>query len=383
VAVAVKNGPGGLVVTWEPGISGDPYGDAATGYLVQTSRDGRAWGVPVAAAASGVTLDTPPGETQFVRVIATNAGGRSFPSEVVGGTRSYDDVAGVLIVGAFDRLDTGLLDWDSLPGVGTTRKLTWDRVNAGDIVAAHGRAVAALGWPFDGVSDEALPDDLSGYAVVIWATGEESTVDESVSTAQQAALRAYVEAGGALWVSGAEVLWDLDAKGSAADKAFAAEVLGATMASDDAATTSVTGAGLWAGLDLSFGVEAGAPYPVEWPDVLGSSRPAIATYAGGGVAAVLGERVAMFGFPFETIADEDVQAEVTRRLLPALAPAYVPPVAADPEDTDADPDGTMSGDGPFGRASLASFGCGCDGAGGRPAWLVGGLVALALRRRRR
>lgn len=385
VAVALTNTPSGLVATWSPGLSGDPYGDPATGYLIQTSADGRAWGNP-RAAASGDRVDVAPGATVFVRVIATNAGGRSFPSEVVGATRSHDGRAGVLIVGAFDRFDSGQLDWDTLPGVGVTRKLTWDRINPADVVATHGRAVAALGWPFDGVADEALPADLSSYAVVIWATGEESTADESFSTAQQAALRAYVDGGGALWATGAEILWDLDAKGSSADRAFATEVLGATMASDAAETTSVTGAGVLAGLDLSFGVDDGAPYPVEWPDVLGTSRAVIATYAGGGAAGALGDGVALFGFPFETIGDEAVQIEVTKRLLPALAPDYTPPEPVVDTDTDV-PDtdtvvGDLDGHGPFGRSSLAGFGCGCDGAGAGGAWAAGVVGLLILRRRR-
>ena len=59
-----------------------------------------------------ISLELPAalGETVFVRVAATNAGGISFSSEVVGGRLAPSGRPDALVVAAFDRLDAGLLD---------------------------------------------------------------------------------------------------------------------------------------------------------------------------------------------------------------------------------------------------------------------------------
>ncbi len=376
--LSLLQGDDGLRLSWTVGPVGAPFGDAPDSYIVQTSPDGRAWDSGVAVDGTTTTLDVEPGAAIYVRVVAVNEGGLSFPSEVVGARRTLDDRVPVLVVDAFDRFETGQLEWTDVPWtVGEVRRLYPGRVNPHDIVVAHGRAIDAAGWPFDAISDERLPDvDLSRYDVIVWATGEESTLDETFDEAQQQRLRAYWEAGGALWVSGAEILWDLDHRGSATDRAFATEVLGATMASDDADTTLATGVGLLDGLDLSF-PPGGAPYAVEWPDVLDSDREVIATYPGGRTAGVLGDRVALLGLPFEAIADPTAREAAALALLEALVPDYTPPSEPpdDPTDTDAPAD-------PPDRVRIARSGCGCASAGGLTPWL-GALGLLALLRRRR
>ena len=251
----------------EPGSYGAPFG-APTSYLVQTS-DGFYWSEGLPTTETRLLLDTAVNETVYARVIAVNDGGRSFASEVVGGLRSADGTSAVLIVDAFDRFAAGqLFAEDVHPRIGWVDRLEPHRVNPHDIVVPHGIAVQSLGWPFDSVSDEALDAlELSNYRVVIWATGEESTIDETVSTTQQASLQQFWETGGALFISGAEVLWDLDYKGSETDQAFAATVLGATLEADDANSTEAMGVGILEGLDLSF-PDNTSPYPIEWPDVL-------------------------------------------------------------------------------------------------------------------
>lgn len=373
---------GELRLTWRDGPTGAPYGDSPTGYLVQTSADGRAWDEGFAVTGRSTTLQARAGQTRFVRVMATNDGGISFASEVVGARRSSQGYAPVLVVDAFDRYETGQLEWEWVPfSLGNLRRLDADRINPHDIVVPHGRAIAAARWPFDSVSDERIGDvDLSRYAIIVWATGEESTGDETLSAAQQQVLREFWSGGGALWVSGAELLWDLDAKGSQADRAFATEVLGATMQSDDADTYEATGSGILAGLDLTFEPSL-APYPVEWPDVLASSRPAIATYGSGGVAGVLGERVATFGFPFEAINSAPARGALAAALLPALAPDYEPP---DDGDDPIDPDerGENRSEAPGRHPIAETRGCGCQSSPPAAWWaLLPALVLLSRRRR--
>ena len=377
VGVAVThNDAGELQVSWQPGRAGAPYGDAAQSYIVRTSRDGRAWDQGFAVSGTSTVLDVEPGELVYVDVIAVNEGGVSFASNVVGGRRGLDGRGAVLIVDGFDRFETGQLDWHQPhSSLGSVRRMIARRINPYDLIVAHGNAIDQVGWSFDSITDERLGDvDLSRYEVVVWGAGEESTLDETFSTVQQGIIRDYVQAGGALWVSGAEIAWDLDHKGLTQDKHFAENVLGGGMESDDAGTTKAVGAGVLDGLELDFSVEGGSPYPVEWPDVLRSDRAAIATYSTGGTAGILGERVAWFGFPFEALGDPQIRGAVAERLLPALAPEYEPP-----EDVE-DPDTDVVEDGPE-RVRLSEMrGCGCQTTSTSPWWLL--LAPLVLIRRR-
>ncbi len=393
VALAVRHDADGrLRVTWEPGPAGDPYGDAAEDYVLQTSADGRAWDGGTVVDGTEAVLDAAPGEAVYVRVAARNAGGLSFPSEVVGGRRSSEGWTPVLVVPAFDRFEASLLPWEDVEGLGEVVRFRAPRVNPRDIAATVGRSVDAAGYPFDTASDEAFDElvasgELDRYGLVIWLAGEESSHDDAMSPAQRDALRAFVEGGGALFASGAEILWDLDEKGDADDQAFCEEVLGARLAADDAGTTVAEGAGLLDGVPLDFseleGVTGGgAPYPVEYPDVLASDREVIATYAGGDPAGVIGEGVALLGFPFECVGDEAARAEAAARLLPALLPDYVPPedeaLDTGTPDTGATDTGGAGGVGvtPPGRYEEPG-GCGC--ATGRAApWRPLALLALLI-----
>jgi hypothetical protein len=328
VAVAAVQSGGQVTISWEAGPSGGILGDPASRYLVQASADGRSWdsGVDVQGTSTQVSLAS--GERSFYRVVAGNDGGLSFPSSVVGAAPSSDGANNVLIVDAFDRLDSGQLGEDyAHSSLGYVARMNLRHMNATDTIVAHGNAVANAGWYFDSASDEAIDTlDLDAYALVIWATGEESTQDETFSSAQQDLLRAFVDGGGALWTSGAEILWDLDGQGSDEDRAFASEVLGASMAADDAGVQTVDGEGPLAGVGLlDFSLDAGAPYPVEWPDTLQSDGTVLARYTSGDIAGALSGQVALFGFPFETIGDPSVRDQVAEALLPLLVPDYTPP----------------------------------------------------------
>lgn len=327
---ALHDPAGGIRLSWEPGPSGGVDGDAPTGYLVFSSADGKSWDTGFAVTGT-TTVVTPPYGARFWRVVATNDGGQSFPSEVVGASYNADGYARVLVVGAFDRLDRGLLPLEGVGAGSPVRRMWLDRVNDGTIVVPHGLGIVGGGWTFDSASDEALSGiDLTAYDVVVWAAGEESTIDESVSSSQQTLLSAYVNQGGGLLVSGAEVLWDLDANGSTTDQTFASDVLGASMQADAASTTTAVGQGVLAGVTLSFGA---GPYPVEWPDVLSSTRTTIATYAAGEIAGVIGNDVAMFGFPLDAVDDPAQLDAFFAALLPELggpAPTTPPPVTPPP-----------------------------------------------------
>ncbi len=381
----VHDADGELALSWSAGPSGDPYGDAPSSWLLQRSSDGRSWDAGNPVEGSPTTVDARHGETVYVRLSAVNDGGVSLPSEVIGARRSADGWAPVLIVSAFDRLEVSNLVWETPhSSLGEVVRMDLQRINTFDTTVAHGEAVAETGWYFDSIADERLGDvDLTSYGLVLWVAGEESTTDETFTRSQQDRLRSFVEQGGALWASGSEILWDLDERGDADDQAFASEVLGATMASDDAGSWEVDGEGLLAGLVLDFGEEHGAPYPAEYPDVLASEGEVLASYPGVGTAAARSGDVVLMGFPFECIGDPAIRAEVARRLLPELLPDYSAPEPEDSgwSDDSADPGG-FPGDKQ--RRFVAGGGCGCAGApGGLLGWLclaLCGLAALAGRR---
>ncbi len=363
----VHDEDGRLEASWTAGASGAPYGDAADSYLLYTSADGRSWDKGTEVQGTSTTVSARQGETIYLRVGAVNSGGVSFPSEVLGARRSPDGLARVLVVSAFDRLEVSTLVWEDVgSSIGEVQRMFLRRMNAFDTAVAHGEAIVGAGWYFDSIADERLSEvGLDDYDLVIWVAGEQSTSDETFTSSQQDRLRSFVEGGGALWASGAEILWDLDYRGDASDQAFASEILGAGMADDDAGTTAVDGVGLLAGLTLDFAEADGAPYPVEYPDSLDSTREALASYAGGDVAAVLGQGVALFGFPFECIGDEAARAELAARLLPELVPDYDPP---EPEDDTGLPDDSVTArdsgaSGPFpdgaGRVRMEPARCGC------------------------
>jgi hypothetical protein len=318
------NKTGELVADWSSSpFVGAPYGDATQSYRLYTSADGRAWDNGTDVDGLSAVLDVNNGERQFVRVTGINEGGESFPSVIVGGRRASETGSPILVVNAFDREDSGLLRWEEVPRLDEVKRLDIRQLNPFDAIGVHGRAIAAAGWPFDSAVDDAVLD-LSSYDLVIWAAGEESTVDETLSDAQQEMVRAFVEDGGQFFISGAEVLWDLDEKGDVEDQAFALEVLGALMEEDDAGTTSADGVGVLSGIVLDFDQLDGAPYPVEWPDVLETTGEVLATYATGGVAAVWTDGGMVFGFPFESIGSAQSRVEVMARLLPLLVPDFTP-----------------------------------------------------------
>jgi hypothetical protein len=393
-AVAVRHdATGELVADWAPGPSGGTLGDVAERYRVQTSRDGRSWDEGVTVTGLQATIQVDAGALVFVRVVGLNDGGISFPSTVVGARRSPDGSAPILVIDAFDRFDDGLLQWVyPHSSLGAVARMDLDRMNRGDLIVAHGHAVAAAGYFFDGVSDEAIDDELlSAYELLIWGLGEESSADETFDADAQRRVVQHVSEGGALWVSGSEVLWDLDAMGDEDDRWFASEMLGAWMAADASGSNTVDGEGLLEGVEpMDFGWSYGGAYPVEWPDTLDTDRDVVARYGSGEVAAVYEEGVVFFGFPFEAIGEAGARDAVAARLLPELIPNYTPPDAGETNSGDVevtDPvnqQGQISDAPPFDVS--APDGCGCVatpvGVPSAPLTVPLGLLLWSVSRRR-
>lgn len=182
---------------------------------------------------------------------------------------------------------------------------------------------------------------LPFYRAVVWSLGEESTADETFSALEQGLATSYLNGGGRLLVHGAEVGWDLDANGSASDRSFYRNGLGATYVADDAATYALA-AGVpgtvSAGLPASgFDNGTGGTYHVDYADVLAPTTAAstVCLRYGNGLAAGIqkvdaatGARVVHFGFPLETMTGAAARAQLVRQSLgfllepmPLAAPA--------------------------------------------------------------
>jgi hypothetical protein len=321
-----NDGPGRVTVSWRPSPTDSVglVGDAAESYRVYTSLDGLGWDNGQAALTTTCTLTgLHANELIFVRVTAVNAGGESLPSPVLAARVSPGGLGQMLLVGGFERIDRYGLILEDDPSEGRNARLFPEQINSFDYVIEHGEAISL---PFDSALNEAVADgdvSLALYNVVDWFLGEESAVDHTLDAAEQAALAAYLDGGSALFISGAEIGWDLVTRGNGPD--FYRTYLGADMAGDDADTYVVapTAEGIFAGLGP---LEFRDNYDADYPDRL-ELRPgstAALTYLGGngGVAAIqyhaVGcRRVVYLGFPFETIAATQ-RGAVMKRVLDYL-----------------------------------------------------------------
>ncbi len=300
------SGPYRLTVQWTA-VSN------ASGYDVYESEDGETFSL--VAHVYGNSYNTPvlPESTvRFYKVRATNAYGTS-PFTEVGGAMVMATPNPVLVVNGFDR--------------------TQGTQNTFDYVVDHGLALRQLGIGFNSASNEFVEDstvDLTAYTAVDWISGEEGTATQAFSHAEQAALQAYLEQGGRLFVSGSEIGYDLWEHGDAQDQAFYTHYLKAQYLGDDANTHQAQGVSgsIFGGLG-PFGFDDGThgSYDVDYPDGVGPAEGSTSclTYVGGtgwsagiqytgpfGTRSDTGQ-VVYIGFPVESVYEDSVRLEIFRR----------------------------------------------------------------------
>jgi hypothetical protein len=176
--------------------------------------------------------------------------------------------------------------------------------------------------------------NLANYKAVIWISGEESTADHTFDATEQAKVEQYIAGGGNLFLSGAEIAWDLDQQNNG--RSFYENSLKGNYVADDANSYTVAGTAgsIFAGLtNLSF--DNGSQfYDVNTPDIISPQSGAQAAMdyvggAGGGAAIqVPGAsgrgKIVMLGFPFETISTAANRAAVMGRVLDYFGVAAVP-----------------------------------------------------------
>jgi N-acetylmuramoyl-L-alanine amidase len=330
---AQSDAPGSVTIFWTPPVANAQTGGAPTSYRIYASTDGYGFdgGTLVAGAATNTATLTgyDPTLPYYFKVVAVNAGGESHGSEVLtvlpsGGAKQ------VLIVNGFDRSDRALNPRQTLPAPDNTVDRVRPRYsNSRDYVAQVHLAIhaAAPGIHVASASNDAVISgavNLTDYNTVIWILGEESTADDTFNATEQTKVEQFIAAGGNLFLSGAEIGWDLDAQ--AGGVSFFETTLKGNYASDDANTYNVAAApgGIFAGLS-NFSFDNGALYyNAEFPDVINPQAGAQAalTYSGGtgGNAAIQVQGTAgrgsivMLGFPFETITTAENRAAVIDRV---------------------------------------------------------------------
>jgi len=245
-------------------------------------------------------------------------------SEVLAATPS-SEIAPGLIINGFDRATTG---------------------NTKNFIRQHGQAFWENQIVFASATNDALASglfDLTDFPVVDYILGEESTADETFSTAEQTLVKTYLQSGGKLLVSGAEIAWDLDYKGGSGDKSFYKEFLKASYVYDNPGSTDGTYFGLEpvAGQLFdrlgSFNFDNGnyGTYIVKWPDVITGVNGGVnclqytgltANYAAVSYSGLFPDgtapgKLVNLGVPFETIYPDSIRTKMMALILDFFASA--------------------------------------------------------------
>ncbi len=341
---AIGSTNGVVALAWNPPVSVANSG-TPTNYIVYQSTNGYGFGSPtfVGNATNYTATNLLAGQDYYFRIAAANAGGESFPSEVAGCRPPQFSVSPkALFVNAFDRferaqdLKQNLVAQNYVPpgGSGGNQRVLPRRINASDYVVPHGKAVSAYGLAFDSCHHAAVTNDLvalTNYPAVIWACGNDSVADESFNTVEQAKVTAFLTNGGSLFVSGAEIAYDLDrASGpTAADRNFLHHQLHAAFVADSSSAWNFSAnvASLFAGnTNGVFDDGSQGIYLVGFPDVVAPTNYgawSAVNYSNvvSGAAGIFyngtagGGKVVYLGFPFETITSATVRSAYLTSIL--------------------------------------------------------------------
>ncbi|MBT3252803.1 MAG: T9SS type A sorting domain-containing protein [Candidatus Marinimicrobia bacterium] len=293
-------------------------------YQLFVSSDGLTFDQPFMTIGNTHTLGgLDPDTILYFKLIAENLSGSSSESEVLSVLPNGASDTKVLVVNGFDRSSNG---------------------NTYDFIRQHGSALLENGSTFESCTNEAIIDglvQLSDYLIVDYILGEESTVDETFSNTEQSLITNYLKQGGRLFVSGAEIAWDLDYRGSTSDKAFIHDFLKASYSADAPGGVSgvhysaegIQGSILGAITTIAYDNGTHGTFDVKYPDALipeGGSQSIIRylnvnTHDIGGVSfegvfpgGTQPGKLVYIGFPFETIYPVDSRNLVMNEVLDYL-----------------------------------------------------------------
>ncbi|CAN5366551.1 hypothetical protein BH09SUM1_BH09SUM1_19730 [soil metagenome] len=319
VAKTLIGGTSNATVTWAAASTG-----TTNGFQVFLSMDGTIFTTVAdettlnGSATSYVIPGLSDGQTYYVKVRATATGLLASLYTDVLAVRLAPGSSKALIVDGYDR-------WDSTTGRGLN-------ASGHPFVGTHAASIGSRNVAIDSCANEAVTAGtvvLGSYEAAFWVLGEESTTDETFSSTERTLVSAYLNAGGKLFASGAEIGWDLDSQGSTNDRAFYNNYLKSDFVDDDSGDYSVSGVlgGLFDGTSFSYDDGTHGIYFADFPDVV--------TGFGGGVVdleyspgigagvefsgmfplGVTPGKVVCLGFGFETIYPEATRDDVMQRVI--------------------------------------------------------------------
>ena len=261
-------------------------------------------------------------EPVYLKVKATNITGSSpFTRHVYAGAATVNP-SKILIVNGFDRSTNTRFDY----------------------VRQYGGPVTTTGNGFSYVLNETViagKIKLDEFDIVIWILGDESTADETFSTSEQTLVKAFLQNGGRLFVTGAEIGWDLDNQGSTTDRTFYNQYLKADYVADapggvqygDYETVPLAGE-IFDGLGtISFDNGTHGTFDVDWPDAINginggvniiryrdvtTSNIAGVRYEGQFPGGTLAGKLIYLGFPFEAIYNSVQREQLMEKVMQYL-----------------------------------------------------------------
>ena len=284
---------------------------SGTTYKAFYGNDGLTFNDSTVEFTDSIIVNDFPGDSIiYFRVSAESELGYSDFSEVLSGVVTELKPT-VLIVNGFDRSSTG---------------------NTYNFIRQHGSAFKFNGYPFCSATNDAVIQglvSLQDFSIVGYILGDESTADETFNNTEQEIVKNYLKSGGELFVSGSEIAWDLDYRGSSSDKDFIYNYFKSKYVND--APNGVAGTyyqaepvpnSIFDGTGtISFDNGTHGTINVRYPDVITgmngginclqysnvTSQFAAVYFAGIFPGGNTNGKVVFAGFPFETIYPEDTR----------------------------------------------------------------------------
>jgi hypothetical protein len=288
--------------------------DFAEKYGIYMSRNGLSFEKITESVTNSVSITNLKTDSiYYFKIDAINSSGVSSATEVLAGIPSESNIK-ILIVNGFDRVG------------GTT--------NTFDYIKTYEVPMKNLELSFSSASNEAISKgrvNLDDYRIVIWMLMDESTDDQTFNSMEQTKVMQFLDNGGVLIVSGSEVGWDLDYKGSAADKEFYKNYLKAKYISDapnnekEIYYTAYNVNMSFSNFNFDDGTHG--TINVDWPDVIEAvGAGAVNRYAfkdfstSKGFAGIQylnanGGGVEYLSFPIESVYDVDERTQLLRELI--------------------------------------------------------------------
>lgn len=258
----------------------------------------------------------------FYLTAVDSLGNESPPSDIYSSYFHYENLHKVLIVDGFDRYtDNG--SW-------TQPQHSFNTTYFNAITSNRPLSISSC-------SNEAIIEDeiiLQDYNLVVWFTGDETTVDNSLINKEQFELAKYLEGGGKLFITGDDIGQDLDTKHSNSefsDTLFYHKYLKSNL-KHDGNTLLFQVNGQEGSYFDNYQTIFGEVYPEDSPDdiepingaepILNYTYERDSTFRKGGIAytgtfgdsANIGQLVYL-SFAFETIGDESLRNELMKRIL--------------------------------------------------------------------